>query len=149
MQPAECFELMNSAEAVYLATVDDSGRPRIRALCNLRREERYPGTGFFCRRAPGFTVYFGTTASSGKVREILANPNVALYYCDPATFRGLMLAGRMEVLTDPGLRRACWQEEWRVYYPAGPEDPEWVVLRLQPETASGWGGAARFALDPR
>lgn len=149
MQPAECLELMNTAEAVYLATVDADGRPRIRAMCNLRREDRYPGTGRFCQSAPGFTVHLGTSLSCGKIADIRANANVAVYYCDPKMFRGLMLGGRMEVLTDPDLRRACWQEQWRVYYPAGPEDPEWVILRLAPETACGFRGTAMFAFDPR
>ncbi|MGO9093666.1 MAG: pyridoxamine 5'-phosphate oxidase family protein [Bryobacteraceae bacterium] len=149
MRPDECLDLMNTADAVYLATVDAGGQPKIRAMCNLRQEGSYPGTGRFCRAAPGFTVYMGTSLSGGKIADIRANPKAAVYYCDPKTFRGLMLAGRIEVLTDPKLRRVRWQEPWRTYHPAAPEDPDWVILRLTPESASGFSGRATFAFDPR
>ncbi len=134
--------LMDGAAAVYLATAE-GGRPRIRAMVNLRRRDLYPGAAAFCR-GQGFTVYFSTSLASGKVREIRANPAVAVYYCDPEKFHGVMLAGEMEVLCDAGLKETLWSDDWRIYWPAGPGDPDYVVLRLKPARAEGWRGTAPF-----
>jgi general stress protein 26 len=82
------------------------------------------------------------------MREILANPNGAAYFCDPSTFRGLMLAGRMEIVDDEACRQAYWRDEYRIYY-TGPDDPDWVIVRLVPDTAAGWNGTEPFSFDPR
>jgi general stress protein 26 len=139
------LEMMNQAEAVDLATVSH-GAPRVRALVNLRRRDRYPGSCDFCR-GEGFTSYFATSMASGKVGDIRANPSVAVYYSDPDRFRGVELRGRMEILTDPGVKKALWQEEWHIHWPAGAGDPDYVVLRLHPAHAAGWWETAPFQLE--
>lgn len=141
---AAALELMDRAAAVYLATAGEGG-PRVRAMVNLRRE-RYPAAAF-CR-GQGFTVYFATSLASGKVREIRTNPAVAVYYCDPAAFHGVMLAGEMEVLGGAGLKEALWSDDWRVYWPSGPGDPDYAVLRLRPTRAEGWRGTTPFHFEP-
>jgi general stress protein 26 len=140
------LDLMNRADAVYLATVEDT-RPRIRAMVNLRRDDLYPAASAVCRGA-GFTIHFTTSVSSGKVREIRSNPAVSVYYCEPARTRGIMLSGQMEVLSDPALKRSLWDDAWRIYWPAGAEDPDYVVLRMQPESVTGWWGTAPFHFEP-
>ncbi len=142
----EALALMDRSAAVYLATLDGA-RPRIRAMVNLRRADRYPGPAAFCR-GQEFTVYFGTSAASGKVREIRANPAVSVYYCEPEEFHGLTLSGEMEILDDAGLKETLWDDGWRVYWPAGAQDPDYVVLRLKAARAEGWRGAAPFHFDP-
>ncbi len=139
------LEVMNESEAVYLATVSE-GSPRIRGLVNLRRRDRYPRSCEFCRKE-GWTSYFTTSNASGKVSDIQANPSVAVYYSNPAQTRGVELRGRMEILTDPELKRALWHEEWGIYWRGGPEDPDYVVLRLKPVSAAGWWGTAPFRLE--
>lgn len=138
------LKLMDESPAVYLATVD--GRdPRIRALVNLRRRDLYPSASEFCRTQGG-TVYLSTSAASSKVREIRANPQVAVYYCDPSSVHGISLSGRMEVLSDPNLKRALWSDDWRIYW-EGPGDPDYVVLRMKPTGAVGWWGTEPFEIE--
>lgn len=145
MDKGSVLQLMSEADAVYLATVGDAG-PRVRALVNLRRQDLYPGSGDFCR-SEGFTSYFSTSAASGKVAELRANPAVAVYYSDPRKTRGVELSGRMEILTDPELKKVLWQDVWRIYWQAGPDDPDYVVLRLRPTRAAGWWGSMPFTLQ--
>lgn len=137
--------VMDQADAVYLATVSGAS-PRIRAMLNLRRQDLYPGAGEFCRKQ-GFTSYFATSIASGKVGEIRGNPAVAVYYCDPGKTRGIELSGHMEILTDPELKKALWQDRWLIYWPAGAGDPDYVVLRLEPTRATGWWGTTPFCLE--
>ncbi len=138
------LKLMDESAAVYLATVDGTD-PRIRALVNLRRRDLYPGASEFCRSRGG-TVYFSTSGASSKVREIRANPQAAVYYCDPSSTHGISLSGRMEILCDPELKRALWSDAWRIYW-QGPEDPDYVVLRMKPTGAVGWWGTEPFEIE--
>jgi general stress protein 26 len=143
----DILEVMDQAEAVYLATVSGSA-PRIRAMVNHRRKDIYPGPSEFAR-AGGFTVYFCTSAASGKVHELRANPAAAAYFAVPYRFRGVMLTGDTEVLEDMKLKEALWHEGWRFYWPGGPSDPDCVVVRLTPKEATGWWGSEPFYLDLR
>jgi len=144
----KCLELMETSEAAYLGTIDASGFPRIRAVNNLRRKEEFPGlVPFFQPHRDDFLVYILTNTSSNKMRQIRANPAVSIYYCQPREFHGLMLEGLVEVVEDAGFKRSLWQPGWEMYYPGGPEDPDYAVLRLRPLRASGWWETATFAFD--
>lgn len=140
------LEMMNEAEAVYLATIEGEV-PRIRALVNLRRRDLYPGPSQFCRRE-GFTVYLSTSASTRKPHELRAHPLASVYYCNPRQFQGVTLTGPVEILTDPTLKETLWDESWRIYFPMGAADPDYVVLRLKPTEAEGWWSEKRFSLAP-
>lgn len=140
----EILDLMNRSEAVYLATQD--GRvPRLRALVNLRRSDLFPGAAEFCRKE-GFTCYCSTSAASSKVAELFAHPEASLYYCDPRNGHGVTLSGRVEILADQALKTTLWDDSWRIYWP-GPEDPDYVILRMTPVEAFGWWGTKPFRLS--
>ena len=55
-----------------------------------------------------------------------------------------MLSGDIKIITDPEIGRKIWQEGWERYYPAGPTDPDYTVLRLKPTLARGWYKSAKF-----
>ncbi len=145
MNQKAVLSLMDEADAVYLATIDGA-TPRIRAMVNLRRSDLYPAASAVCRKE-GFTVYFSTSLGSGKVRELRANPRASVYYCDPKRFQGVMLSGRVEILTDPALKMALWSDSWRVYWPQCASDADYVVLRMKPEQATGWWGTTTFHFE--
>ena len=142
------LELMALSEAAYLATVDGDGRPHIRAMLNLRNRIQYPKlAALFSEHVDDLLVYFTTNMSSPKVAQVRANPAVAVYYCEPAKFHGLMLRGDVEIVDDPKVREALWQEGWENYYPGGPNDPDHAVLTLRPSVANGWHGEGKFQFD--
>lgn len=141
----DVLKLMDESDAVYLATVGDGG-PTIRALVNLRRADRYPDASKIARAA-GFTAFLSTSLDSTKIRDIRANPVVSLYYCDPARFLGATLNGRAEVVDDPALKKALWSWDWRVYYPRGADDPNYVIVRVVTETVIGWWRGQPYRLD--
>src|SRR5574341_854695 len=95
------LDLMETAEAAYVTTIDPEGFPQTRAMFNLRRKEQFPGlASLFARHRDDFLVYFTTNTSSPKIAHIKKNPKVAVYYCKAEEFRGLMLSGEMEIVTD-------------------------------------------------
>jgi general stress protein 26 len=139
--------LMESAEAVFLATSSE-GFPEIRALFNLRNRMKFPTlTGFFARRADNLDVYLFTNTSSKKVAQLRQNPCSSLYFCDPGAVHGLLLSGKMETVGDRAVKEELWVEGWERYYPGGVQDPDYTVLRLKPERARGWHAGAPFQFD--
>jgi general stress protein 26 len=132
----QSLELMRLAEAAVLTTIDPDGYPHTRALMNLREEARYPGlVQLFADHDGDMLIYFGTSTSSNKIAHIRANPRASVYYCLPSRFRGLMLGGDIEIVTDPELKAAVWQDDWDRYYPGGKTDPDYTILKLRPRLA--------------
>lgn len=139
------LDLMNDADAVYLATVDGA-IPRIRAMVNLRRQDLYPAAAGFCRAA-GFTVYMTTSQASSKARELMVNPNASVYFCSPREYHSFTLTGKVKILTDPDLKKQLWCDDWRVYWPEGAGASDYVVLQLSPVEAEGWWENEPFRVE--
>ncbi len=144
------FDLLEAAEAAIVTTIDPDGFPQTRAMFNLRRTTQFPGlAGLFYDHQDDFLVYFTTNTSSSKIAHIIKNPKVSVYYCMPADFRGLMLSGKMEIVTDRVEKERVWQEGWKLYYPGGVNDPDHTVLRLRPMTAKYYHQLNFFTFDLR
>ncbi len=127
------LELMEIAEAAYVTTIDPNGFPHTRAMFNLRRQEQFPELfDLFKKHGDDFLIYFTTNTSSGKIAHIKKNPKISVYYCKPNEWRGLMLGGEVEIVTDKAIKEAIWQKGWEMYYPGGPHDPDHTVLCLHP-----------------
>ena len=129
---------METAELAYLATVDDDGFPQVRAMVNLRNASLNPSTAkVFEDHRDDFLMYFTTHKSSDKMRHIQINPHASVYFCDSKQRCGLLLAGRLEIASDAKLKRNLWQERWVKHFPAGADDPEYIVLRFVPSFVKG------------
>jgi general stress protein 26 len=117
-------------------------------MLNLRDKEQYPNqVRLFETHQGDLMIYCSTNTSSGKIRQIKANPRVSVYYCNPAKFHGAMLRGDIEIVDDSELRQALWNDGWEMYYPGGPDDPDHTVLRLYPKSVKGWYKAAAFEFE--
>ncbi len=144
------IDLLETAEAAIVTTIDPDGFPQTRAMFNLRRTTQFAGlAGAFHNHRDDFLVYFTTNTSSPKIAHIKKNPKVSVYYCMPADFRGLMLSGEMEIVTDRVERERVWQKGWEMYYPGGVNDPDHTVLRLRPMTAKYYHQLNFFTFDLR
>ena len=139
------LDVINQPPAVYLATVEGSS-PRICALENLRCAKRYPRQSVFCRAA-GFVFYLSTSKSSRKITAIEGNPEVSLYFCDADKYRSAMFSGKAEVLNDQVLREALWDDSWRIYWPSGVWDEDYVLVRLAPSNVMGWWGSQSYEVE--
>jgi general stress protein 26 len=128
-----------------MGTVDLQGRPRIRAVFNLRNRERYPKlVPLFQGHDKDLLLLFTTNTSSSKVAELRANPAVAVYFANPEESFGLMLGGDVEFVEEAEVKRALWHDGWERYYPGGYDDPDHTVLRLLPKMARGWNKSESF-----
>lgn len=112
----------DEASLSFVGSVDDGGFPQMKAMLAPRGRE-------------GLRVFrFSTNASSMRVAQFRRNGAACLYFCDPRTFRGLLLTGTMEVLEDAASRRLVWREGDERYYPGGVDGPDCCALRFTART---------------
>jgi general stress protein 26 len=129
----KAVELMKTADAVILTTINGERFPETRAMFNLRRAEQFPELAYlFEGMDEDFTTYFTTNTSSTKVAHIKKNPKVSAFYCDGRNLKGLMISGLMEIVMDREVKSKIWQKGWEMYYPSGVGDPDFTILRLKP-----------------
>ena len=97
-------EIMNEAETCALVTIDEEGRPRIRTMDPFTPEN-------------DLIIWMGTNPRSRKVRQIMREPRVTLYFLDNDATGYVMFHGLAELINDPKLKKVYWKEEWKDYYP--------------------------------
>lgn len=93
-------EIINETTYCGLATVDSSGQARIRTM------NPFPVT-------EDLIIWFGTTRSSRKVREIRDNSNVSVYFANHLTAKGYVtITGSASVIDDKELLIQMKREYW-------------------------------------
>ena len=144
---AVCLEMMATADAVYLSTLEDGGYPRMRALLNLRNRKQFPGhVGLFKEHDEDFLIYLSTNTSSRKHKNIEQNPRIGLYFCHPKKFFGLSLIGDAEIVEDLAVKESIWAPGWERYYPTTGDasDPDYAIVQVLPKSAQGWYRSETF-----
>lgn len=81
-------------------------------------------------------MYFSTALESPKVQELEADPHVDVVMQDGRRF--VSLSGIAHVLRDPALIKRLWRPAWKVWFPAGENDPSLCLLRIEPTEAAYW-----------
>ena len=119
MMDFEAIErLIDTRATAFVASVDERGFPCMKAMLAPRRRE-------------GLRVFwFTTNTRSMRVAHFRRDARASIYFCDEERFRGVMLRGEMETLTDAASRRLIWREGDTEYYPLGVDDPDYCVLRF-------------------
>lgn len=110
--------LIDHQNVSFISSVDESGFPNTKAMLPPRKRE---GIRVF---------YFTTNTSSMHVKQYRRDPKACIYFCDQRFFRGVMLTGTMEVLTDSASKEMIWRDGDTMYYPGGVTDPDYCVLRF-------------------
>lgn len=110
--------MADKQKIAFIASVDEQGYPNIKAMLQPRKRE---GIKVF---------YFSTNTSSMRVRQYMNDPKACVYFCDSRFFRGAMLRGTMEVLTDAESKEMIWHDGDTVYYSGGVTDPDYCVLKF-------------------
>ena len=92
----------------------------------------------------GRRVWFFTEADSPKVAEIRRNPKVNLAYASKDKNTYVSLAGKASVNRDPALRAEFWNDALKAFFPKGCNDPNLVLLEVEPRTVEYWDGPGSF-----
>ena len=110
--------IIDKAGVSIISSVDSEGFPNTKVMLPPRK------------RIGIKEIYFSTNTSSMRVKQFLANPKSCVYFFDRRFFRGVMLRGNMEVLTDAESKEEIWETGDEMYYPLGVTDPDYCVLKF-------------------
>lgn len=80
-----------------------------------------------------FRIWTGTSASSRKVREIENNPGVTLAVGNESAGANLIIHGYASLHDDIDLKLRYWEPEWRLFFPGGPRDKDYIVICVEPQ----------------
>jgi len=108
----------------FICSIDDENYPNVKAMLKPRKRN---GIKEF---------YFSTNTSSMRVKQYLNNPNASIYFCHKGLIKyvGVMLKGKMEVLTDQETKNIIWQKGDTMFYKQGVTDPDYCVLKFTSES---------------
>ena len=93
----------------FICSVDENGCPNVKAMLKPRKMN---GLKEF---------YFSTNTSSLRVKQFLNNPNASIYFYRKGLIKyiGVMLVGKMEVLTDQDTKDMIWRKGDTKFYKKG------------------------------
>jgi len=113
-------ERIAQAGVSHLITRGSEGYPRARAMGDQLV-------------SADWVFYMFTDKSSRKIAEIRAEPRVALGFYEPASKDYICVFGRADVVLDDAERARFWKDAWLKYWPGGPTDPEYAIVRIAGE----------------
>jgi len=77
-------------------------------------------------------IWYATGRQSNKVREIKKNPNVSVFIDHPTDHMSVSILGKAEIVTDTRRRKKYWQDAWSFFWPDGPNDPDYCLIKITP-----------------
>ena len=113
-------KFIDKQKVSFICSIDNENYPNVKAMLKPRKRD---GLEVF---------YFSTNTSSMRVKQYLNNPNACIYFYHKGLFKyvGVMLKGKMEVLTDQETKNMLWKRFDKIFYKGGVTDPDYCVLRF-------------------
>ncbi len=124
------IEVVRKYPVGALATIKD-GKPWVRFVVFVAADD--------------LTLYSTTFAQSRKIEQLRKNHHVHIALgMDPGnwTVPYINVEGTAEVLTDSKTKSKFWKEEFKQYY-QGPDDPNYVIIKITPVTIEYMAMGAR------
>jgi general stress protein 26 len=120
---AKLVELTKDIKITMFTTVDAEGHFVSRPMAQQLVE-------------PDGDLWFFAERSSHVVEQITANPHVGLTLTSNDTW--VSIDGTAEVVEDRERARSLWNSWVEAWLPQGPEDPNVVLIKVDPHTAEYW-----------
>lgn len=124
MDSSTIGKFIRKQKVSFICSVDINGCPNVKAMLKPRKMN---GLKEF---------YFSTNTSSLRVKQFQNNPNASIYFYRKGLIKytGVMLVGKMEVLTDQETKDAIWRKGDAMFYKKGVTDSDYCVLKFTAET---------------
>jgi len=113
------LDLIKSNRYSKLITFGTDGAPRGRIMTNLPIGN-------------DMVIWFATGLSTSKIKDIKKNPNVSVFVDDPNDQTNASIIGKAQIITDGKLKKKFWQEPFGFFFPGGPTDPDYCLLKIVP-----------------
>jgi general stress protein 26 len=66
--------------------------------------------------------------------EIRANPNACVFLYRPKDHSSVSIQGVATIVTELGLRKEKWRENWSKYWPDGPTNEDFTLIKVVPKS---------------
>ena len=113
-------KFIDKQKVSIICSIDNENYPNVKAMLKPRKRN---GLKEF---------YFSTNTSSMRVKQYQDNPNASIYFYHKGLikYEGLMIKGKMEVLTDQETKNMIWKKGDTIFYKKGVTDPDYCVLKF-------------------
>lgn len=120
MDLAKIEKFIDKQKVSFICSIDDGGFPNVKAMLRPRKRNGLK------------ELYFSTNTSSMRVVQYKKNPKASIYFYHKGLIKyvGVMLRGKMEVLTDQETKNAIWKRGDTMFYKKGVTDPDYCVLKF-------------------
>ncbi len=120
-------QLVKGSRDIIVCSIDDNGHPNAKTMFQLKGEGLH-------------TFWFSTNTSAIRTGQFQKRPEACIYFVDHADFHGLMLTGSMQVLLDNEVKLSFWKDGDEKYYPLGPTDPDYCILKFSAQNGNYYHG---------
>ena len=83
-------------------------------------------------------LWFASRDGTPKLDEITGHTQVLLAYSEPKSQNYVSVSGTARIVHDKAKVKELWSEPVRVWFPAGPEDPNIALICVKVESAEYW-----------
>ncbi len=128
-------QTIEAAQTCFLITVGQEGLPSARVMAPFPPES-------------DFTIWMGARPRARKIREIAKDNRAVLGYSHAADGAYLSVAGTVTVVDCLDARRRYWIEDFRAFWPDGPEGDDYVLLKFVPSRMELMNVLRGVAADP-
>jgi general stress protein 26 len=115
--------MIDDIEIAMLTTVETGGSLHTRPMANQAAD-------------PKGSLWFFTERDGGVIANVKSNPRVSLGYAGSGAY--VAVSGRGEMVDDRAKIDALWSEKVKAWFPKGKDDPNLVLLRVDPDTGEYW-----------
>lgn len=124
MQPEDQASwILEHSGYITLSTIDENECPRPVAIDVIAHD--------------GIKIIWMTTfRNSNKARHIMRNPKAGIFFVHEAD--SVTITGTAEVITDTQMLHAFWKDCFLNYFPGGPDDDNYCLIRFTSEKAKCW-----------
>ena len=129
-------ELTAGHKVVGFITIGEDGAPNCRAMMTQEAE-------------PDMDLWFAARMDSEKVDELRKNPRVGLYYYNPQDWSYATIGGTVAVIQDEARFKKYWKDEWRRWFPNGPDDPNAILLKVDADVVTYEDGGEPVTFHPK
>lgn len=111
---------IDKQSVAFISSIDEEGFPNTKAMLKPRK------------RSGLKKFYFSTNTSSMRVKQFINESKACIYFYHKGLvkYEGVMLTGKMEVLTDQGSKNMIWKKGDTMFYKKGVTDPDYCVLKF-------------------
>ncbi len=113
-------KFIDKQKVSFISSIDNENYPNMKAMLKPRKRNGLK------------RILFSTNTSSMRVKQYQNNPNASIYFYHKGLVKyvGVMLIGKMEVLTDQETKNMIWKKEIPYSIKNGKTDPDYCVLKF-------------------